>query len=122
MWLRRSMKAMHPSTVAAVVLTLLVLPRGDTAAQEISEAASKIAATQNLLDSFIYEKTTGTIENIDLSRNTFQIEGKTFTASPTDTVGVKLSELKEGDKIRVEATDVETARQPIDVMILRKAE
>ena len=43
---------------------------------------------------------TGTISNIDLTRNTFQLEGKTYTASPTNTVGVKLSSLKEGDRVQ----------------------
>ena len=33
------------------------------------------------------------------------VEGKTFTASPSNTVGVKLSELKEGDKVRVDTAD-----------------
>ena len=48
------------------------------------------------------DEVTGTISNIDLTRNTFVVEGKTYTASPSNTVGVKLSELKEGDKVRVE--------------------
>jgi hypothetical protein len=69
------------------------------------------------------DEVTGTISNIDLNRNTFQLEGKTFTASPTNTIGVKLSELAEGDKVTVEAEDVNTAgNQPINVMSLKKAE
>jgi hypothetical protein len=69
------------------------------------------------------DELTGTISNIDLTRNTFQLEGKTFTASPTNTVGVKLSELSEGDKVTIEATDIdEVGRQPINVMRLEKAE
>jgi hypothetical protein len=65
---------------------------------------------------------TGTISNIDLTRNTFQLEGKTFAASPSSTVGAKLSDLMEGDKVTVEATDIETGKQPINVMRLEKAE
>jgi hypothetical protein len=68
------------------------------------------------------EEITGTVTNIDLTANTFQLEGKTFTASPTNTVGAKLSELKEGDKITVEATDIETGKEPINVMRLEKTE
>lgn len=68
------------------------------------------------------DELTGTISNIDLNRNTFQLEGKTFTASPSNTVGAKLSDLMEGDKVTVEATDIETGKQPINVMRLEKAE
>jgi ABC-type glycerol-3-phosphate transport system substrate-binding protein len=68
------------------------------------------------------DEVTGTITNIDLTANTFQLEGKTFTASPTNTVGAKLSELEEGDKVTVEATDIESGKQPINVMRLEKAE
>ena len=68
------------------------------------------------------DELSGTISNIDLTRNTFQLEGKTFTASPTNTVGAKLSDLMEGDKVTVEATDIETGTQPINVMRLEKAE
>lgn len=68
------------------------------------------------------DEVTGTITNIDLTANTFQVEGKTFTASPSNTVGAKLSELKDGDKVTVEATDIETGKQPINVMRLEKAE
>jgi hypothetical protein len=68
------------------------------------------------------DEVTGTITNIDLTANTFQLEGKTFTASPTNTVGAKLSELMEGDKVTVEATDIETGKEPINVMRLEKAE
>jgi hypothetical protein len=68
------------------------------------------------------DEVTGTVQNIDLTRMTFDLEGKTFTASPTDTVGVKLDELKEGDKVTVEASDIETGKQPIDAMSIKKAE
>ena len=66
---------------------------------------------------------TGTISNIDLTRNTFMLEGKTYTASPTNTVGVKLSELKEGDKVNIRtATAGVPEKEPINVMVLKKAE
>jgi ABC-type glycerol-3-phosphate transport system substrate-binding protein len=68
------------------------------------------------------DELTGTISNIDLNRNTFMLEGKTFTASPTNTIGVKLSELAEGDKVTIEAEELQTGTQPINVMSLKKAE
>jgi Cu/Ag efflux protein CusF len=68
------------------------------------------------------DEVTGTITNIDLTANTFELEGKTFTASPTNTVGAKLAELKEGDQVTVEATDIETGQEPINAMRLEKAE
>lgn len=64
----------------------------------------------------------GTITNIDLTNNTFQVEGKTFTASPTNTVGDKLSDLQEGDQVKVEATDIESGTEPINAMTLEKVE
>jgi hypothetical protein len=68
------------------------------------------------------DEVTGTISNIDLTRQTFELEGKTFTADPNNTVGAKLSDLMEGDEVTVEATDIETGDQPINVMRLEKAE
>ena len=68
------------------------------------------------------DELTGTISNIDLTRSTFMLEGKTFTADPNNTVGAKLSDLAEGDKVTVEATDIETGKQPINAMRLEKAE
>jgi hypothetical protein len=68
------------------------------------------------------DQLTGTISNIDLTRNTFMLEGKTFTASPNNTVGDKLSELMEGDKVRVDAVDIEAGKQPINAMSLKKVE
>ena len=70
----------------------------------------------------VADEVTGTISNIDLTRSTFQLEGKTFTASPNNTVGVKLEELKDGDKITVEAVDVDAGKQPINAMAIKKAE
>jgi hypothetical protein len=68
------------------------------------------------------DELTGTISNIDLNRSTFELEGKTFTANPNNTVGAKLSDLAEGDKVTIEATDIETGKQPINVMRLEKVE
>jgi hypothetical protein len=67
---------------------------------------------------------TGTISNIDLTRNTFVMDGRTFTASPTNTVGEKLSDLQEGDKVRVDVAtqDLNSGKQPFNVMGLQKVE
>ena len=68
------------------------------------------------------DEITGTISNIDLTRNTFDIEGKTYTAAPANTVGVKLSELKEGDKVRVDTADTTATKEPYNAMSLQKVE
>jgi hypothetical protein len=68
------------------------------------------------------EELTGKISNIDLNRNTFQLHGKTFTASPTNTIGPKLSELMEGDKVSITGARWHTGREPYNVMTIRKAE
>ena len=65
---------------------------------------------------------TGTISNIDLTRSTFQLEGKTYTASPTNTVGAKLSSLKEGDRVRIQAESTSSGKEPYNVMTLKKVE
>jgi hypothetical protein len=70
----------------------------------------------------VADEVTGTVQNIDLTAMTFVLEGKTFTASPNNTVGVKLEELKDGDKITVEAVDVDAGKQPINAMAIKKAE
>jgi hypothetical protein len=67
---------------------------------------------------------TGTISNIDLTRNTFVLDGKTFAASPTNTVGAKLSDLQDGDTVKLEVAtqDLNTGKQPFNVMVLEKVE
>ena len=68
------------------------------------------------------DEATGTISNINLTRNTFIVEGKTYTASPSNTVGVKLSELKEGDKVRVSTADTTSTNEPYNAISLQKIE
>ena len=70
----------------------------------------------------VADEVTGTISNIDLTRNTFTLEGKTFTASPSNTVGDKLADLKDGDTVRVDAVDTQTGKQPINAMAIKKVE
>ena len=68
------------------------------------------------------DEVTGPISNINLTRNTFIVEGKTYTASPSNTVGVKLSELKEGDKVRVSTADTTSTKEPYNAISLQKIE
>ena len=69
------------------------------------------------------DETTGTISKIDHTRDTFTVDGVYFTASPSNTVGVKLSQLKDGDKVTVHyADDPAEQKWPINVMELRKAQ
>ena len=51
------------------------------------------------------EDVTGPVENIDLTRNTFQVGDKVFTAAPNNTVGPTLEELNEGDQVTVSFED-----------------
>ena len=66
----------------------------------------------------------GPISRINLTNNTFVVDGQTFTASPTNTVGVKLRDLKEGDNVRVNYSqrDEREGGDPINAMRLEKIE
>jgi hypothetical protein len=68
------------------------------------------------------EEVSGAISNIDLTANTFMVDGKTYAASPENTVGAKLSDLQEGDTVRVEFSEEDAAsgKSPINAMVLEK--
>lgn len=68
------------------------------------------------------EEVSGAISSIDLTANTFMVDGKTYTASPENTVGAKLSDLQEGDTVRVEFSEEDAAsgKSPINAMVLEK--
>jgi hypothetical protein len=68
------------------------------------------------------EEVSGTISSIDLTANTFMVDGKTYTASPENTVGTALSDLQEGDTVRVEFSEEDAAsgKSPINAMALEK--
>jgi hypothetical protein len=70
------------------------------------------------------DEVTGTISDIDLNRSTFMVDGKTYAASPTNTVGAKLSDLQDGDTVKIEfaTQDAQTGKQSINVMVLEKVE
>ena len=67
------------------------------------------------------EEVTGAVENIDLTRNTFEVEDKVFTATPVNTVGPTLEELKEGDQVTVFYEDAGSG-QPINATTITKEE
>ena len=69
------------------------------------------------------DETTGKISKIDHTRDTFVVDGVYFTASPTNTVGTKLSQLKNGDRVTVEyGGDPASERWPTNAMELKKAQ
>jgi hypothetical protein len=98
------------------------LVRGDIMRRMLGLAAA--AALAFMVNAASAEELTGTISNINLTQNTFQMDGRTFTASPTNTVGAKLSDLQDGDKVRVSVAtqDLNTGKQPFNVMSLQKVE
>jgi hypothetical protein len=65
------------------------------------------------------EDVTGAIENIDLTRNTFQVGDRVFTAAPNNTVGPTLEELKEGDQVTVSFED-HGSGEPINAVTITK--
>ena len=84
---------------------------GLTAAAAIAFMASAVSA----------DEVKGPIEKIDMTNNTFHVGGKKFTASPENTVGVKLMDLQEGDNVRVQFANPEASGgKPINAMKLEK--
>jgi hypothetical protein len=67
------------------------------------------------------EDLTGPIQNIDLTRNTFQVGDKVFTAASNNTVGPALEELKEGDQVTVSFED-HGSGEPINAVSITKEE
>jgi hypothetical protein len=68
------------------------------------------------------DEATGPIQNIDLTENTFEVDGKIFTASPQNTVGPDLSELEEGQEITVSYETPGATPQPWNAMTITEAE
>jgi hypothetical protein len=69
------------------------------------------------------DQVTGPISKIDLIRDSFVVRGIYFTASPSNTVGAKLSNLKEGDRVTVEYAGNWASggsRGPANAMVLKK--
>jgi hypothetical protein len=68
------------------------------------------------------DEVSGAISDIDMAAATFMVDGKVFAADPNNTVGTKLGDLKEGDKVRVEfaTEDAQSGKTPINAMSLEK--
>jgi len=82
-------------------------------------AAAALAMGASLANA---DEATGPVMNIDLTDNTFEVDGKLFTASPTNTVGPDLSELEEGQEVTVSyETPGETA-PPWNAMTITASE
>jgi hypothetical protein len=66
----------------------------------------------------------GQISNINLTSNTFMVGDMLFAASPQNTVGAKLADLKEGDKVTVTYVQNRETRgeNAINALTLKKEE
>ena len=67
------------------------------------------------------EEVTGAVQNIDLQQNSFMVGDHLFVASPMNTVGPTLEELKEGDEVTVSFEDSGSG-DPINAMTIVKQE
>ena len=67
---------------------------------------------------------TGTVSDINTTANTFRLHGNTWTAGDSNVVGNKVSDLKEGDKVRItfSAANFNSGKSPINVMSITKEE
>jgi hypothetical protein len=63
---------------------------------------------------------TGKIESINTTANTFMVDGTLYQYSSSNTQGVKLNELKDGDTVRVMYEENQDGRR--DVLALSKQE
>jgi len=82
-------------------------------------AATALAMGASLANA---DEVTGEITNINLNDNTFEVEGTLFTASPTNTVGPDLSELKEGDEVTVSYETPGQTPSPHNAMTITKSD
>jgi hypothetical protein len=69
------------------------------------------------------DEATGTVSNINTTANTFMVDGKTYTAGDNNVVGLKVSDLMEGDKVKLSFSnaDATSGKSPINVMTIEKA-
>jgi hypothetical protein len=65
------------------------------------------------------DEITGPIKNIDLRANTFMVGGTIFAASPENTVGAKLANLKDGDRVTVVYGANVSQRGPWNALVLK---
>jgi hypothetical protein len=98
------------------------LVRGDIMRRILGVAAA--AAMAFTVSAASADDLTGTVSQINTTANTFMLDGKTWTAGENNVVGLKVSDLKEGDKVRITFSqqDVTSGKQPFNVMAMEKAE
>ena len=68
------------------------------------------------------DEVSGEITMIDLTDNTFEVDGKLFAASPQNTVGPDLSELEEGQEVTVSYETPGVTPQPWNAMTITEVE
>ena len=82
-----------------------------------------VAATLTLMVSVAQAASiTGTVTHVNTTNNTIQVEGFTFAMSPTNTVGLKITELKEGDIVTVVFSSKGRSDKRHNAMRVRRAE
>jgi hypothetical protein len=98
------------------------LVRGDIMRRVLGVAAA--AAMAFMVSSASADDATGTVSGINTTKNTFMLGGKTYTAGASNVVGMKVGDLKEGDKVKITFSnaDATSGKQPINVMSIQKAE
>ena len=68
------------------------------------------------------EEVKGAIMNIDAAKGTFQVGEKIFQASEANTEGPDLSELKEGEQVKVMFEEDPGTTDMLNALVIEKAE
>ena len=70
------------------------------------------------------DSATGVVSDINTTANTFMMHGNTYTAGENNVVGLKVGDLKEGDKVRITfaSRDATSGKSPINVMSITREE
>ena len=66
------------------------------------------------------DEITGKIQNIDPAVNRFTVNGTVFVASPWNTVGAQVADLRLGDRVKVFYGANSSERQPWNAMVIKK--
>jgi phosphotransferase system HPr-like phosphotransfer protein len=87
-------------------------------------AAAGAAMALTVASSAFADSATGTVTEVNTTANTFMLSGRTYTAGANNVVGLKVSDLKAGDKVRVtfSGRDAVSGKSPINVMSITKEE
>jgi hypothetical protein len=63
----------------------------------------------------------GPIEHLDTTAKTIMVGGKIFAMSPTNTVGPKISEMKEGERVKIVYASQGKSYMKLNAMRVEKA-